>query len=203
VVKNPGVNQREDMLGAPLENFLAALARDGVAPGGGSAAAVSVAMAAALTRSVAQLSRDCWAESGGAVAQAEALAERVRPLAELDAHAYDEALSALAERGTTAEEERDSRLSEALDRAAELPLQIGEVGADVAELAAVVAEQGDDAARADATAAAILAEAGARAAAELVEVNLATLPEDPRIERSHGALNRASEARERAAARPG
>ena len=45
---------------------------------------------------------------------------------------------------------------------------------DVASLAAVVAERGEQALRADAVAGALLAQGAARAAATLVEVNLGT-----------------------------
>ena len=55
---------------------------------------------------------------------------------------------------------------------------------DVAALAAVVAERGEQALRADAVAAALLAEAAARAAATLVEVNLGTTSSDERVARA-------------------
>ena len=49
---------------------------------------------------------------------------------------------------------------------------------DVASLAAVVAERGEQALRADAVAGALLAQGAARAAATLVEVNLGTTSSD-------------------------
>ena len=72
----------------------------------------------------------------------------------------------------TAEARRD--LGTLLERAAQIPLDIAESAVDVASLAAVVAERGDQALRADAVAAALLAQGAARAAATLVEVNLGT-----------------------------
>jgi formiminotetrahydrofolate cyclodeaminase len=59
-----------------------------------------------------------------------------------------------------------------------VPLRIAEAAADVAELASVAAAEGSPHLRPDATAAAALAEAATRAAAHLVEINLAIVPGD-------------------------
>ena len=75
-------------------------------------------------------------------------------------------------------EQRDFALGTALLRAAEVPLRIAEAAADVAELAALTAAEGSPHLRADATAAAALAEAATRAAAHLVDINLATVRGD-------------------------
>ena len=69
----------------------------------------------------------------------------------------------------------------ALARAAEVPLQITETAADVAALAALVAEHASSDVQADAAVAAALAESGARAAAHLVEVNLGARADDERV----------------------
>ena len=63
-------------------------------------------------------------------------------------------------------------------QAAEVPLAIAEAAADVAELAALAAAEGSPHLRPDATAATALAEAAVRAAAHLVEINLATVAGD-------------------------
>ena len=65
---------------------------------------------------------------------------------------------------------------------------------DVAALAAVVAERGDQALRADAVSAALLAEAAARAAATLVEVNLGTTSSDERVARARDLAGSATAA---------
>ena len=192
------MEERPDLLDLGLSDFLGELAAQGPAPGGGSAAAVCVAMAAALVRSVASQSRDGWAEAAGAIVQAEALGRRAAPLVERDARAYDEAMRTIAERSAIAPGDREARLADALGRAADVPLEIGEAAADAAELAAATAEHGDPRVRADAVAAAVLAEAAARVAATLVQVNLATGPADPRIEVARALAARAATARERA-----
>jgi formiminotetrahydrofolate cyclodeaminase len=185
------------MLETPLAELFGRIADDRPTPGGGSVAALAVAMAAALVEMVAR-SADEWDERRGAAAQASALRARVAPLAALDAAAYEAVLDAFA--SPPGDGVRDFELGEKLGEAAEVPLRLAEAAADVAELAAHAAEQGDPRRRPDAVAAALLAEAGARAAAHLVAVNLGSAPGDERVERAGRAASAASTAAGRAAA---
>jgi formiminotetrahydrofolate cyclodeaminase len=161
------------MLDRPLGRFLADLADGAPVPGGGSAAAIATAMAAGLLAMAARASVDGWAEARSVAAQAEALRDRVAPLADLDAAAYLRALELLRGEGGGDTERRDSELGAALSRAAHVPLQIAETAADVAELGLLVVEHADAQRRADAEAAVLLADAAARIGAHLVRVNLA------------------------------
>jgi methenyltetrahydrofolate cyclohydrolase len=174
------------------DELLEAVAAPTPSPGGGSVAAIVVAFAASLVEKAGRLSGDEWPHAGGAVAQAEALRARVAPLAEADALAYAEAVAALRTSSTT--------LGPALSRAAQVPLLIAEAAVDVAILAHLVAEEGDPAVRGDAVTAAILAEAGARVAAHLVEINLGALPEDERVLAARGLAAAAARAAEAALA---
>jgi formiminotetrahydrofolate cyclodeaminase len=185
----------EDLLDARLRDFLDRLASVEPSPAGGSVAAVTVAMAAGVLAKVARASQEQWASAGGVLAQAEALRARVEPRAQADADAYAEAFAAL--RQAPAQQERLGRL---LSRAADLPLRIAEAAADVASLATLAAHEGDPAVSADAAAAALLAEAAARAASNLVAVNLLSLPDDPRVRRAREFERSATQAAERAVA---
>lgn len=189
-----------DLLDTPLRELLDTLAGEGPAPGGGSAAAIVVAMAAGLVTMVARASKGHWAEAGGAIGQAEAFRARVAPLAQADAEAYAEALTALRRREELEERYRDQKLRDALERAAEIPLRIAEAGSDLACLAALLVENGNPEVRADAAVAAVLAEGGARAAAKLVETNLGATEDDPRVRHARSLVAVAVEASERALA---
>jgi methenyltetrahydrofolate cyclohydrolase len=179
----------DELLGARVDDLLDAIAADTHGPGGGSVAAIVVALAAALLTMSGRLSREEWPEAGGAIAQSERLRKRVGPLAAADAKAFRDAIRALggADRSETCT--RPLELGPALARAAEIPLRIAETAADVAALAVLVAERASPDVRPDAAAAAALAEAGARAAAHLVEVNLGATPDDERVgkARTHAA----------------
>jgi formiminotetrahydrofolate cyclodeaminase len=81
-----------------------------------------------------------------------------------------------------------------LVRAAEIPLEIASAGADAAALARSIAEQGDEKVRGDAVAAALLASAAARAAANLVSINLAAGVEHELVARAKEVAEDAADA---------
>jgi formiminotetrahydrofolate cyclodeaminase len=144
-----------------------------------------VAFAASLVAMVARSSGDAWNDANGISAQALLIKHRAVPLAATDAEAWQAASESL--RAATADSGEDAggtRLEQALERAAAVPLEVSELAADVAALAALVAENCEPAYRADAAAAAALASGAARAAAHLVEVNLAVHGDDQRLARA-------------------
>jgi formiminotransferase-cyclodeaminase len=124
-----------------------------------------------------------------AAAQADALRERALELGPADSAAYGAAASRLVDRRGD-----DFELGRALDAAAAVPLHIAETAADVAELAASLIDRVVGEARPDLAGAALLAEGAARAAAHLVEVNLAVAPSDERLRRAHAAVTAATAA---------
>lgn len=161
---------------AALDAFLDRLEAPAPSPCGGTAAAVTGAMAASLVTMVARGST-AWEDGAGIASQARALRLRLAALGDEDAAAFGEVLAEMREpKGRP--EQRDFALGVVLLRAAEVPLRIAEAAADVAELASAAAAEGSPHLRPDATAAAALAEAATRAAAHLVEINLAIVPGD-------------------------
>jgi formiminotetrahydrofolate cyclodeaminase len=191
-----------DFLTLPIEDLLDEFARETRVPGAGPAAALATAAAAALVAMAARFSRDSWAEASTTVAQAEALRRRALQLAREDADALDAFLAARAVAVDPRPEARDFHLGRTLARAADAPLGIGETACDVALLAAQVADRGDGELRAEAVTAALLALAAVRVAAHLVEVNLASAPDDARVSRAHALLRTAAEAAETTLAPP-
>jgi methenyltetrahydrofolate cyclohydrolase len=162
-------------LDLPLGRFLDQIAAQEPAPGGGAAAAVAVAMAAGLVAMAARFSEDRLEHAEDVVAQADMLRLRVAPLAQADADAYQKVIGALAlprESTTKASELRSQTIRHALEGAADVPLKIAEIGADVAELAATVAESGNPNLRGDAVTAGLLAAASARSSARLIDINV-------------------------------
>ena len=163
-----------------VELFLDRIASAEPAPASGSVAAVAVAMAAALVAMAARLAHE-WPKSSEVVERAEALRSRAATLALADADAYTKVVEAL--RLPPDSPSRAAKLAAALSGAADVPLEVAEAAGEVAVLAALVAQEGNDRLRGDALVAAELAAAGARGAAELVAINLAGL-DDPRARRA-------------------
>ncbi len=185
--------------GLSLTALLEELAAPREVPGAGSALAAALATAAAVVQMAARLSPDSWTDAAGVAAQAEALRERATRLVDEDADAYRRALEARATADETAKpEQRDSRLEAspakpptpdqrdwALGRvtaaAAEPPLALARLAADLAELCAAAGQRVEPRVHADVAAAAALAAAVARGARELVATNLTALPGDVRV----------------------
>lgn len=168
-----------------VEAFLDAVSERTPAPGGGASAAVGCALAAALVEMAGRF--------GGlddAVAKAGALRARALASRDADLDAYVPVLEAL--RLPRDDPARAARLRDASSAAAGPPLAVAEAAAEVATLARSVAEAGRPALRGDALAGADLAAGAARAAARLVEINLADAPGDARVERARAAVARAS-----------
>jgi formiminotetrahydrofolate cyclodeaminase len=163
-----------------LDGFLADVAARTPAPGGGAGAAAGCALGAALTEMAAR-----FAELDDAVARAEALRARALALAEEDLSAYAPVLAAL--RRPADDPERAAAIRAASSAAADVPLAIAEAAAEVVVLARAVAEAGRPGLRGDALAGADLAAGAARAAARLVEINLAGADGDPRLARAQAA----------------
>ncbi|TML22226.1 MAG: cyclodeaminase/cyclohydrolase family protein [Actinobacteria bacterium] len=181
-----------------LDDFLARLATAGRAPGGGSAAAFTIALAAGLVAMVARSSGDSWRDAAGVGAQATALLERITPLVRADAEAWEDALAELQATTGGDLEQRNDTLERKLDDAAAVPILIADAGADAASLAELAADRGEGAYRADAAVAAVLAAAGARAASHLVRVNLGVREGDARLARARRSADAAADAAARA-----
>jgi methenyltetrahydrofolate cyclohydrolase len=176
-----------------LEQWLAELSAARPAPASGSMLAYAVASAAALLVKAARISAD----AGGVAAQASALLERAAALVQLDADVYERALSARAAASELTPERQDWEVGRAYAAAAEPPLEIARIAADVAELGAALVAGVDARVQADATAAAMLAAGAARGAVALVAVNLTATHDDPRIAEAERLARAAEDAARR------
>lgn len=174
------------LTGLSLPALLEELAAPREVPGAGSALALSLASAAAVVQMAARLSPQSWVDAAGVAAQAESLRERAAGLVDDDAEAYRRALEARAAADETARpEQRDWSLGQVTAAAAEPPLALARLAADLAVLCAASGDRVELRVRADVTAAAALAAAVARGARDLVAVNLTALDGDPRVEEAN------------------
>ena len=172
------------------------------APGalGGPLAARVIADAAALVEIAATASRAEWPEAGGAAAQATALRRRALDLAGVDVEAHARATEALRRRVELDPPRRDWEIGQTVGAAAAPPLELAEIAADVAGLAAEVADGCLPDLRADAVSACLLAEGAGRAAVHLLEVNLTVSGDDERLAAAHSCVSAMRAASERALA---
>jgi methenyltetrahydrofolate cyclohydrolase len=171
-----------------LTGFLDQAAARQPAPGGGSAAALTVALSAGLTAMAARFSAQQVEDSEALAVQADQLRHCAAALVDEDARAYQTVLDTRRNCGAGSGTAR-----EAVQYAAIVPLQICELAGQTATLAARLAADGNPNLRGDAITAALLAEAAARSAASLVRINIAVGAPDAGL--SPRAAHAASQAR--------
>jgi methenyltetrahydrofolate cyclohydrolase len=157
-------------LDQPVAQFLDQVAARTPAPGGGGAAALTGALAAGLVAMAARFSAAQLPGAGELAARADQLRHRAAELVDEDAQAYGAVLGAFAL--PRQDERREPRIREALERAATVPQEMTHIAAQVAEMAARLAAGGNPNLRGDSVSAALLAEASARCAACLVDINV-------------------------------
>jgi formiminotetrahydrofolate cyclodeaminase len=170
----------------PVSTFLDELASNAPAPGGGSVAALSGALGAALVSMVCNLTlgKQAYAEVQEDIqdllARSEALRKKLTGLLEEDVKAYTGySVAAKMSRTTDAEKaERAKAMQAALQVATDVPLAIAEAAAEVMDLCMPAAEKGNRWAVSDAGVAVLAAEAALRSAALNVLINLGSLKDE-------------------------
>jgi methenyltetrahydrofolate cyclohydrolase len=150
-------------------------------PGAGPSVAWTCALAAALVEMVSAVALRHEPPDPAAVQRrrerARALRDEALEFADRDAAAHSAVLAVLQRR---AEPGHGARLRESLSHAADPPVAIAQVGAEVTRLAAEAASEARGGVRGEAMTAAVLGEATVRAMVPVVDLNLGGSPEDPR-----------------------
>jgi methenyltetrahydrofolate cyclohydrolase len=174
-----------------LGQLLDEVAEKTPAPGGGSTSGVACALAAGLVQMAAAFAA-ARADTDERPAQVHARTEELRAqalaLAEQDLGSYAAVLEALRlpEDTPGRAEQVDAALSDATDT----PLAIARVAGEVATLAGEMARTSNVHLRGDALAAGLLADGACRAVLQLVALNLADRPDDPRLEEARELARR-------------
>jgi methenyltetrahydrofolate cyclohydrolase len=177
---------QEPYITGSIESFLDKLASADPEPGGGGAAALAGALAAALVSMVANLTlgKEKYADVQDRVAdlktKSEDLRHRLQDFVTLDAQAYGAVAVAMKLPRATDEEKasRATALQAALRHAAEVPLDVVETAVQVGRLSETAAEIGNTNAVSDAGVAVLLAEGAAQSAALNVKINLAWINDE-------------------------
>ena len=183
--------EQNDSAGEPGPSFHDQVAEGTTAPGGGSAAAHTGALGAALAVMMARLTvgkpkyAEVEKECFEAIEEGERLRARLEREVELDAHAYDGVIQARRLPKGTEEElaARQAAIHAATLHAAAVPLESASNCLKVAKLGCRMAEIGNVNAISDAAAGVHLASAACRAAGLNVHINLLGLEADPEAAR--------------------
>ena len=154
------------------------------------------AAATAAAHALAEIARS--SDRAAMAAQAEVLRLRVAGTARINALRYPRALAAQETTAALPEDRRDWEIGQAYARAAEPPLELARIAADIAELGAGIVGEALAGLRADATAATVLAAGVARGAVHLVAINLTAAPNDVRVAEARRCADVAAQAASRA-----
>ena len=169
-----------------VRDFQAALASSSPTPGGGTAAAISLGQASALTIMVCDLTigKDKWSEGWPIAEKAMLLAikimTRAGELADEDSDAFDEVMQSLRLPKDT-EEEKVSRwqaIRKATLVATEKPYETAKLALDLLGVLPELAEKGNGNAVSDVGVAGLLASAACKGALFNVDINLPGLPDE-------------------------
>lgn len=170
----------------PLRHFMDKLASKSPEPGGGSVAALTGALGAALVSMVSNLTlgkekyKDVQPQIEALLKQSEKLRAEMQDLIQRDTEAYG-ALSEVYKMPKNTDEEKKARtakMQEVLKKACEVPFEIGIKSLEVAKLANRAAEIGNVGAVSDAGVAVLLAQACCQSAALNVKININSIKDD-------------------------
>ena len=169
-----------------VRDFQAALASSSPTPGGGTAAAISLGQASALTIMVCDLTigKDKWSEGWPVAEKAMLLAVKIMTrageLADEDSDAFDMVMESFRLPKDTDEEKSSRReaIRKATLAATEKPFETAKLALDLLDVLPELAAKGNGNAVSDVGVAGLLASAACKGALFNVDINLPGLPED-------------------------
>ena len=173
-----------------LRDFQSSLASSSPTPGGGTAAAVALGQAAALTCMVADLTidKEKWQEGWQIAIDARNSAipimSRSGELAKEDSDSFDAVMACFKMPKNTDEEKEGRRncIRQSTLKAAEVPFETATLGLSLLRHLPEMAEKGNGNAASDVGVAALLASAAVKGALFNVQINLSSLPEEMGVE---------------------
>lgn len=169
-----------DIRSQTIGEFLDELANGSPTPGGGAAAAVAGAMAAALMSMVSGLTikRKKYAAVRDEMkiihARTEAIRQEMTNLAQLDAHVFDRVMAAyrMPRQTETQRSVRTASIQNTLMDATQVPLKVAVQAAELFDYAPILAEKGNQNGIGDLGVALLLADNALRSALSNIEINL-------------------------------
>lgn len=190
-----------------VRDFQTALASSSPTPGGGTAAAIALGQASALTVMVCDLTigKDKWQDGWNIAEEAMLLSvkimSRAGELADEDSDAFDEVMASFKlPKGSDEEISiRRAAIRSATLKATEKPYETAELALELLKILPELASKGNSNAVSDVGVAGLLASAACKGALFNVDINLGSLPEDygseirinaPRIQEESRALSR-------------
>lgn len=175
-----------DWMDMSLRDFQSALASSSPTPGGGTASAIALGQAAALTCMVADLTigKEKWEDGWDCAEKAQSVAIRIftksGSLAKEDSDSFELVMDCFKMPKSNDEEKQQRRdaIRSATLHAAEVPYETAKLAFELLEVLPELAKKGNGNAVSDVGVASLLASAAVKGALFNVDINLGSLPED-------------------------
>jgi len=173
-----------------VSEFIEELSSDSPAPGGGSVAALSGALSAALSSMVCNLTigkekyKDVEYDMENILERLQNIKKRLLEIIDEDTEAFNQVMDAFKLPKNTEEEKkvRKEKIQEALKKAALVPLETARLCAEIIEISKEVAEKGNKNSITDAGVSMIMADAGLKSAILNVKINLKSIEDEKVVE---------------------
>jgi len=180
------IEEVEHLASLSVKSFLSELGSSSPAPGGGSVAALSGALGAALVSMVCHLTigkkgyENVSDEMNEVLKKSNALKEKLTLLIDEDTNVFNNVMAAYKMPKETDEEKEKRRnaVQNALKNATNVPLDVMKQCVNVLTLAKTVSEKGNKSSVSDAGVAALMSLAGLNSAALNVEINLSGIKDE-------------------------
>ncbi len=174
-----------------INGFLSELASSSPAPGGGSVAALSGALGAALSSMVCNLTVgkekyiDVQDEIQDVLKKSEVLKKELTKLIDEDTNAFSDVIKAFKMPKETEEQKkkRSAAIQKGYKAAASVPLETAKTCEKILDVAQIVAEKGNQSSITDAAVSALMAKAGVESAILNVKINLGSIKDEEFVEK--------------------
>lgn len=186
------IREKGPLVSSTVDGFLSNLASSSPAPGGGSVAALSGSLSAALSSMVCNLTVgkekyvDVQEKIKEVLKESELLRKQLTELIDEDTTAFNDVMKAFKMPKET--EEQKKKRSEAIQKgykkAAEVPLKTAKICNQTLDVALIVAKHGNKNSITDAGVAALMGEAGVLAASLNVNINLGSIKDTSFVEKT-------------------
>lgn len=180
-----------------IKTFLDELASSSPAPGGGSVAALSGALGAALSSMVCNLTRgkpgyeSVQRQINELLQRSEELRRQLTELIDKDTEAFNKVIDAIKMPKETTEqkEQRHLAMQNAFKHAADVPLVTARKCMQILDVARILSEKGNKNSVSDAAVSALMAQTGLQAAYENVRINLSSIKDSEYVQRVTAELD--------------
>ena len=190
------IEEKGELASMKVANFLSELASNSPAPGGGSVAALSGSLGAALSSMVCNLTvgkekyADVQDSIKKALKQSEKLRKRLEELIDEDTNAFNDVIKAFKMPKETEDQKkkRSKALQKGYKTAAKVPLDTARTCEEILDVAKVVAEKGNTNSVTDAAVSALMAQSGVNGAILNVKINLGSIKDEAFVKKLSSEL---------------